>query len=34
MIGKGEIVDARTILLLHYAERADLMRGDDVLRNS
>jgi GDP-mannose pyrophosphatase NudK len=31
MIDKGEIVDAKTILLLHYAERAGLMRGNDVL---
>jgi GDP-mannose pyrophosphatase NudK len=34
MIGKGDIVDAKTILLLHYAERAGLMRGDDVLSHS
>src|SRR5450631_451051 len=34
MIGNGEIVDAKTILLLHYAERAGLMRGEDVLRHS
>jgi GDP-mannose pyrophosphatase NudK len=31
MIGSGEIVDAKTILLLHYAERAGLMLGDDAL---
>ena len=30
MIDKGEIVDAKTILLLHYAARAGLMRGDDA----
>ncbi|HUI22625.1 MAG TPA: NUDIX domain-containing protein [Methylocella sp.] len=29
MIGKGEIVDAKTILLLHYAERIGLMRRGD-----
>jgi nudix-type nucleoside diphosphatase (YffH/AdpP family) len=34
MIGNGEIVDAKTILLLHYAERAGLMLGNDVLRHS
>jgi hypothetical protein len=34
MIGKGDIVDAKTILLLHYAERAGLIRGDDVLSHS
>jgi hypothetical protein len=31
MIDKGEIVDAKTILLLQYAKRAGLMRGDDAL---
>jgi nudix-type nucleoside diphosphatase (YffH/AdpP family) len=31
MIGSGEIVDAKTILLLHYAERAGLMLRDDAL---
>ncbi|MGH6850922.1 MAG: GDP-mannose pyrophosphatase, partial [Methylocella sp.] len=30
MIGTGEIIDAKTILLLQHAERAGLMRGDDV----
>jgi GDP-mannose pyrophosphatase NudK len=30
MIGTGEIVDAKTILLLHYAGRAGLMLGDDA----
>jgi nudix-type nucleoside diphosphatase (YffH/AdpP family) len=28
MIDKGEIVDAKTILLLYYADRVGLMRGD------
>ncbi|MGH6800705.1 MAG: NUDIX domain-containing protein [Methylocella sp.] len=31
MIGTGEIIDAKTILLLHYAELAGLMRGGDIL---
>ena len=30
MIGTGEIIDAKTILLLHYAECAGLMRGDEI----
>jgi nudix-type nucleoside diphosphatase (YffH/AdpP family) len=30
MIGTGEIIDAKTILLLHYAEFAGLMRGEFV----
>ncbi|MFZ0185241.1 MAG: GDP-mannose pyrophosphatase, partial [Nitrosotalea sp.] len=34
MIDRGEIADAKTILLLHYAERAGLMRGDDALSQS
>jgi hypothetical protein len=28
MIANGEIIDAKVILLLHYAERASRMRGD------
>ena len=31
-IGKGDIVDAKTILLLHYAQRAGLIH--DVLSHS
>jgi len=31
MIGTGEIIDAKTILLLHYAELAGLVRGGDNL---
>ena len=34
MIGKGEIIDAKTILLLHYAERAGLMRGGETLSHT
>jgi len=34
MIDKGEIVDAKTILLLQYAKRAGLMHGDDALSHS
>ena len=29
MIDNGEIIDAKAILLLHYAERAGRMRGDE-----
>jgi GDP-mannose pyrophosphatase NudK len=34
MIGKGEIVDAKTILLLQYAEHTGLMHGDDVFSHN
>ncbi|HUB65208.1 MAG TPA: NUDIX domain-containing protein [Methylocella sp.] len=34
MIDRGEIVDAKTILLLHYAERMDLMRGNETIEES
>lgn len=30
MIDRGEIVDAKTILLLHYAEHTGLMRGEEA----
>lgn len=30
MVGTGEIIDAKTILLLHYAELAGLLRGGDI----
>ena len=31
MIENGEIIDAKAILLLHYAERAGLVRSGDIL---
>ncbi len=31
MIGTGEIIDAKTILLLHYAELAGLVRGGGIV---
>lgn len=34
MIGTGEIIDAKTILLLHYAELAGLMRDGGILARS
>ncbi len=34
MIATGEIIDAKTILLLHYAELAGLMRNGGILARS